>query len=137
MHSLPPDPAPHEITSRYLRQSGHYTPSTDRVKWQAFRPTLDDHKTSVFRVQGLTQCEIWHLGDEDIAGQLGHEILALAELSVEQIMDINLRVEPDEPPPRHANIIGWPAAKNEWMSRAQELAAVATLRLRVTPTTSE
>jgi hypothetical protein len=106
------------------------------VKWQAFRPVLGTHKTSVFRVQGLTQVEIWRLGDEHIASLAGQEILALAELSVEQILAVQLRIEPEEPPPRHANIVNWPLEKHEWMSQAQELAAMAILRLRVTPMTS-
>ena len=59
-------------------------------------------------------------------------ILAMAELSVAQITSIGLRVEPDEPPPRHASMTHWPVGKDEWMSKAQELAAVATLRLRGT-----
>lgn len=132
MHSLPPDPSPSEMTSRYLRQTNHYAASIGRVKSRAFHPDPHDDKTSIFRVQGLTASEIWVLGDEHINLPLGNTLLALAELSVEQIMDINLRVEPDEPPPRHANIVGWPAAKNELMSKAQALAAVAMLRLRST-----
>jgi len=85
----------------------------------------------VFRVQGLTQRQIWTLGDVYVALPSGNELRARAELLVEQIAGVGLRVESAEPPPRHANIVDWPAEKHEWMSRAQELAAVATLRLRV------
>jgi len=131
---LAPDPAPGEVVSRYLLQSGHYTASTGRVKPRAFHPAPRDHRTSVFRVQGLTERQIWSLGDEYVARQLGKELGARAELSVAQIASVGLRVESAEPPPRHANIVDWPGEKHEWMSRAQELAAVATLRLRVTHT---
>lgn len=62
----------------------------------------------------------------------GTELRARAELSVGQITGVGLRVESAEPPPRHANIVDWPLEKHEWMSLAQELAAVATLRLRPT-----
>jgi len=132
---LAPDPVPSEVTSRYLRQSPHYAPSDRRVKWRAFSPHPGDHKTSVFRVQGLTESEIWSLGDEHVGRPSGNEILALAELSVEQITNAGLLVEPAEPPPRHANIANWPVEKDEWMSKAQELAAVAILRLRAAPPT--
>ena len=121
------DPTPSEITSRYLLQSGHYTASTGRVKPRAFHPAARDHKTSVFRVQELTERQIWSLGDRYIAFPLGKELHARAELSVEQTIEIGLQVEPAELPPRHANIVSWPIEKHEWMSRAQELAAVAIL----------
>jgi hypothetical protein len=127
---LAPDPAPGEVTSRYLRQRSHYAPSDGRVKPRAFHPNPEDHKTSVFRVQGLSDSEIWDLGDEHVARPSGIEILALAKLSVEQITGVGLRVEPEEPPPRHANITDWPREKDEWMLKAQELAAEATLCLR-------
>ena len=86
----------------------------------------------MFRVQGLRERQIWRLGDAFVALPLGNELRARAELSVAQITGFGLRVESAEPPPRHANIADWPGEKHEWMSRAQELADVATLRLRVT-----
>jgi len=128
------DPTPSEVTSRYLLQSGHYTASTGRVKPRAFHPAARDHKTSVFRVRELTDRQIWSLGDRYVASPLGKELRARAELSVAQITEVGLQVEPAEPPTRHANIAAWPIEKDEWMSRAQELAAVAILRLRVTNT---
>jgi hypothetical protein len=136
MHSLPPEPAPSEITSRYLRQTNHYAPSIGRVKPRAFHPSPKDGKTSIFRVQGLTEFEIWALGDEHIDLPFGGTLLALAEVSVEQITGLGLHVESAEPPPRHANIMDWPAGKDELMSKAQELAALATLRLRAMGTTT-
>ena len=127
---------PSEVTSRFLRQSGHYTASTHRVAPHAFHPAPSDHKTSLFRVQGLAERQIWELGDAYVILLPGNALRARAELSVAQITSVGLRVESAEPPPRHANIVDWPVEKHEWMSRAQELAAVATLRLRETPTAS-
>jgi hypothetical protein len=135
MDSLPPDPAPSELTSRYLRQSNHYSASSGRVKPRASHPAPNDHKTSIFRVLGLTDSEIWALGDTAITLPPGSTLLARAELSVDQITATGLHVESEEPPPRHANIINWPVEKDEVMSKAQELAAVAILRLRPTPMT--
>jgi hypothetical protein len=134
MYNLPPDLAPSEITSRYLRQQNHYTASMGRVKPRAFHPHPNDGKTSIFRVQGLTDGEIWALGDKHINLPSGSALLARAELSVEQITAIGLHVESAEPPLRHANIRDWPVGKDERMSKAQELAASAILRLRVTDT---
>ena len=83
----------------------------------------------MFRIPGLSEKEIWQFGDVYVAAVVGRKILARAELSVGQVDRIGLRVEPDEPPPRHANITGWASEKDRWMSQAQELAALATLRL--------
>lgn len=120
-----------ETISRYLLQSGNYTASTGRVKPRAFHPAPRDHKTSVFRVQGLEEWKIWKLGEIYVAQPLGKELRARADLLVANVTAVGLRVESKEPPPRHGNIIDWPAEKHEWMSRAQEVAAGATLRLRV------
>ena len=131
-HRPGPDPAPSEVTSRYLPQSGHYAASNGRVKPRAFHPAPSDHKTSLFRVQGLAERQIWELGDAYVILPPGNALRARAELSVSQITSVGLRVESAEPPPRHANIVDWPVEKHEWMSRAQELAAKAMLRLRGT-----
>ena len=77
----------------------------------------------------LSEKEIWQFGDVYVAAVVGRKILARAEVSVGQVDSIALRVEPDEPPPRHANITGWASEKDQWMSQAQELAALATLRV--------
>lgn len=128
---LVPDPAPGELTSRYLRQSNLYVPSTERVKPRAFHPD-PKHQTSGFRVEGLTEPQIWRLGDTFVNLPSGNKPQARAELLVSQITGLGLRVEPKEPPVRHANIEGWALEKHEWMSQAQDLAAVASLRLRTT-----
>ena len=68
-----------------------------------------------------------------MATVVGRKILARAEVSVAHVCGVGLRVEAAEPPPRHANITGWASEKDRWMSKAQELAALATLRLRNRP----
>ena len=123
---LSPEPALDEPISRYLRQSGHFSASNARVKPRAYHPAPADHKVSVFRVQGLTEVEIWLLGDASVTGGLE----ARADLSVAQVCETGLHLESAEPPIRHADIVGWPVEKDAWMSKAQELAAKAVLRLR-------
>lgn len=86
----------------------------------------------MFRVEGLTEPEIWELGEAHIILAPGSPLHARADLSVEQVNRVGLRVESAEPPIRHANITNWPLEKDQWMSRAQDLAAVAILRLRQT-----
>jgi len=77
----------------------------------------------------MSENEIWRFGEVYVASVLERKILARAEVSVAQVNTVELRVESDEPPPRHANITGWASEKDRWMSQAQELAALATLCL--------
>lgn len=54
---------------------------------------------------------------------------ARADLSVRSIQALQLVVTSDQPPPRHAQIQGWPMEKSAIMSLAQELAAESSLTL--------
>ena len=127
--SLPPDPTPDEVATRYLHQEGHFAASSGRVKPRAFHPAREDHKTSVFRIAGLSERKVWLLGDLRVTAALKRKILARADVLVTHVQSVGLQVQPDEPPPRHANITGWASEKDRWMSEAQELALLATLRL--------
>jgi len=129
--SLPSDPTADELTTRYLHQASHFVPSRSRVKPRAFHPAPKDHKTSVFRIRGLSERQIWQIGDVYVASVVARKILARADVSVTQVQSVGLQVEADEPPRRHANITGWASEKDRWMSEAQELAALATLRLPI------
>ena len=53
-----------------------------------------------------------------------------ADILASQVEVVGLRLKPDNVPERHAEIVGWPQAKDEQLSLAQQLAAVALLRLR-------
>ena len=120
-----------EAISRYLLQGGDYNAS-GRVKPRAFHPAPRDHKTSIFRVRGIKEQKIWKLGEIYVAQPRGKELRARVDLVAMDVIDTELQVESQEPPPRHGNIFGWPLEKHAWMSRAQELAARATLVLRKT-----
>lgn len=127
--TLPVEPSPQEPLARFLFNRKHYAREKGRVKPRAFQPAAKDNKTSVFRTIDLAEEEVWRLADEHAAGDRG-KAEARAVLLVRQVTDAGLRVEPDDIPPRHANLAGWPTAKDEWKSIAQELAAEATLIVR-------
>lgn len=118
------------MTARFLFQSGHFSAQSARVKSYAFEPARHDHRTSVFRIDRLSERQVWMLGQLYVADALAKEVLARADVSVAQIRSVGLAVDAAEPPPRHANITGWPAEKHAWKSRAQKLAALASLRIR-------
>ena len=128
-HSLPTEPTADEVTTRYLHQDGHFAASSGRVKPRAFHPPREDHKTSVFRIAGLSERNVWQLADIYVTPAVKRTILARADVMVSHVRSVGLQVEPDEPPPRHANIAGWASEKDRWMSQAQELATLAILCL--------
>lgn len=119
-----------EPICRYLLSSKEYAPSTGRVKPRAFYPAHNDHKTSVFRILGLDDQNIWKIGDKEVANPRGRALRARADLTVSNVLEVGLSVEADEPPPRHANVSSWPQGKHVYLSLAQELAASAKLHLR-------
>lgn len=122
--------APEEPLARCLTQSNHYRRSEWRVTERAFLPGRDN-ATSVFRVDGLTDDQVWRLADEHVAGvQGGRHVLGTGTLLAQAVTEVGLRVEPDDDPPRHASILGWPDDKSGKKSRAQLLAAAARLSLR-------
>ena len=62
---------------------------------------------SVFRISALGELEVQQIGD-DVARQRQKPLIARGEVEAGQIRRLGLDVAPAEPPPRHANIIGWP-----------------------------
>lgn len=121
---------PDEHLARCLTQSNHYHRAAARVTERAFLPGPDG-TTSVFRVDDLTDPEVWQLADEHIAGVPGgRHVVGTGTILAQTVTDVGLQMEADNDPPRHAAIVGWPDDKSDRKSRAQGLAAAALLRLR-------
>ena len=118
-----------EPIARYCSQSSHYTASTGRVKPSAVLPPPLDLRTSTFRILGLNNDDIWALGDNVLAGS-GKPLLARAETIVRIVETVGLQVDPDNNPPRHAHIVGWPPDKEAQRELAVELAKRMTLVIR-------
>jgi hypothetical protein len=131
--SVPPRPPspepldPLEPLSRFLTQSRQF--AGDRVKPRAFLPAPDGI-TSSFRTRGLAEEGIWALGELRVASAQDGRLYGRGDLPVRSVTATGLRVDADDDPPRHAGIVGWPEDKDARTSRAQELAAAATLVLR-------
>ena len=70
-----------------------------------------DAMTSVFRQQTHPLPAIWELGDREIG--LERRVRAAAILTAAQVRHAMLDVQAHEPPPRHANIVGWPTAPGD------------------------
>ena len=114
---------------RYLFDSSHFAAQIGRVKPRALEPHFSG-TTSVFMTQGLDNEEIWALADREVTPMRGKSAIARADLQASHIQRVGLALQPDETPPRHANIVGWPTEKDQIKLRAQELAALASLVLR-------
>lgn len=108
----------------YVRK-GHFRIDVLRPTWRAFLPKKGSQELSVFRTKGLPEAAIWELAETYIKSNPK----ARTEVSPQDVVDSGLDVDPDNVPPRHANIIGWPLGKDAQMSHAVELAKRGTLVL--------
>jgi hypothetical protein len=119
-----------EVIARYLLSSSDYSSSKSRVKYRALEPSPQDQCTSVFRIDGLTENQIWDMGTSSVAEPRARRIHARADIIVSAIVNLNLAIRPDEPPVRHALISGWSDEKHARMAKAQELATEASLKVK-------
>jgi len=121
--------ADHETLSRYIYFSGHFSPRESRVKHEAFMPP-SDLQLSVFRVNSLTEQQIWQIGN-DVAGQTQRTLRGRGDVLTAEVRGLGLDAVPATPPPHHAHIIGWPGNdKGKQKLIALQLAAAASLVLK-------
>lgn len=118
-----------EILSRYIFDKIHYRTSDQSVKHTAFMPPPDDLRLSVFRISGLSDHDVWVIGES--VGQASRRTLrGRGDIIAAEVRKQDLDIDPDNSPPRHASIVGWPEDKGERTVIAHTLASCATLRLR-------
>ena len=123
-----------EPLARYLIEKTSFVRTQNRVKFKVFMPF--HLAVSVFRTGGLSDSDIWEIGQEEVAGPRNKTLYGRAEVlgsHVEQVaVQSPLQVVIDEPPPRHANIVGWPDEQSTQQLIAIKLAEMATLTLKST-----
>jgi hypothetical protein len=119
-----------ETIARYITSKRWHSRKKNIVKPQAFMPP-PNHKLSVFRIDNLSETEIWKIGFNKVISKMNppRNLHGRADILALNILENNLQIEPDNIPPRHADIVGWPELKEEQKSIAQELAAKASLML--------
>lgn len=110
--------------------SSHFSPTSGRVKHGAFMPNRKDLSLSVFVLDGMTDTEMHSHGDRWAQRSTEGFPKGFASLPCVELSDHQLRMEVDNTPPRHANVVGFSAEKSEQMSVAQALAGAASLRLK-------
>jgi hypothetical protein len=112
-----------DLLNRFLTHKNHF--STTHVKQGAFLPP-QNLKLSVFCTKGLSGEQIWALGERHVTAH----IYGRAELTITAVSDIGLKIDLDNRPPRHANIIGWPTEKSARKLCALKLAEKSFLALK-------
>ncbi len=116
---------PADAVARYLFSDKVFAKTTGRIKYNAFLPRDNENKVSVFCISGLRDTEIWDIG-KGIAQKRETTLKGSAHLEAFQAFALNLKIEPDEPPERHANII-FPQEKSEQKLIAKQLANISKL----------
>lgn len=120
---------PEEYLTRYIFHKSHFSVTQKRPKYVVFMPSPHG-ETSVFCISDLSDDEIWNMGDCEVAQKRGLPLLGRADISAFHILNQNLKLIPDNTPPRHANIVGWPPEKSGQKLIAVELAENAQLCLK-------
>ena len=124
--SWPGPVTPEEPLARFLYSSGWFSRQNSIVKQAAFLPDRQQ-RLSVFRSCEMTETALWQLGNQDPSGRNLHGAGIITAGAVEQT---SLHLDPNDVPPRHTNVIGWPAGKDEQKSLALQLSSEAKLVLR-------
>ena len=101
---LPEHVADSEPLSRFLTADSQF--NSVMPKPSAFMPGPADNKTSVFRQAPDPLPVLWDIADRELG--LTRRVRAVAVLTGAEVRRAKLDVEALEPPPRHANIVGWP-----------------------------
>jgi hypothetical protein len=117
-----------ELLARYVTTSRHFRSSDNTVKQDLFMP----HpyiELSVTRHLDATESEVWEVGIDVVADQTGRTLYGRTDI---QACDCNIdslqvAAKPILPKnPNHADIEGWPSAKQDQKLIALKLAASAS-----------
>ncbi len=100
---LPERVADGEDLARFLTSSGHY--NSTAVKPAAFMPNPKNGETSVFRHGAEPLEELKSIAQAEVGADRRIHGAAIVKASV--VREAQLEVLAKEPPPRHADIIGW------------------------------
>lgn len=106
---LPEKVSDEESLARFLTQSNHF--NAVMVKPAAFLPNPKNGQTSVFRQGNEPHEALWQIGREQITGE--RSLHGVAIFKAKHVREVQLDVAAKEPPPRHANIIGWPSVTSD------------------------
>lgn len=119
---------PNELLARFIFHKSGFSSSKQKVAYAAFLPNSTG-KTSVFRISKLPNNGIWNTGNA-VAQKRGIPVLGRADIQAAIVFDQELQIDPNDNPPGHADIIGWPTDKSKQKLKALELAKNSTLHIK-------
>jgi len=100
-----------EPLARFLRHSNHF--NTQGISYRAFLPNLKNMEVSVQRDDDNTRLRM-HAGKT----MEGH-IYGVGIVSTKIVRELKLDARAQEPPERHANIVGWLSDNDSVNAKAQ------------------
>ena len=129
-----------ERLSRYVTTRDHFSVAKNEVHFRAFLPPNRNRELSIMRTHDLEEAGVWILGDA-VAAPTNRTVYARGDFLAPDVRDSfvdswRLSVRPDDDPPRHALIEGWPShevSPEIRKSLAQQLRARSTLTVRPAP----
>jgi len=117
---LPDVVADGEDLARFLTSASQF--NAKGAKPSAYLPSEVHRNTSVFRHGEQPKAELLDIWIQN--SQPGRNLHAIAICKARDVRAANLKVASEEPPPRHANIEGWP-----WNGADPEMAKAARKEL--------
>ena len=121
--------ADEEELARFLPSASWF--NAQGIKPVAFLPHGDERETSLFRQGAEPRDALWALGRQHVPPP--RNIHGVAVVRARAVRISGLRVDPAEPPDRHAALVGWPwpddveLRKAKQREMASELARAAQL----------
>ena len=106
---LPELVADEEPLARFLTSSSLFNAAM--VKPAAYLPSPKDGNTSVFRRGAEPRDSLRKIAEAHVLGQ--RTLHGVAICAARHVREAQLSVIAQEPPPRHANVAGWPVTANE------------------------
>jgi hypothetical protein len=95
----------------------------ESVHWRLFFSAKGEG-ISVIRTSGQAEAEVWRFGDKWVACEREKPIVGCVHFQALSPQSVGLCATPAEPPPRHAELTGWPADKEARRSLAQRFGAL-------------
>jgi hypothetical protein len=130
---VPDDVAASESLTRFVFQSNHVNWTSNRLKPPALLPEPQPGKhgleTSVCRIDGIGDPEIWAIGKDPVGRLRGKLPIGRGDFSAQCALDRGLAVAADKQHfERHALLIKWPDDKEKRKAIALELSRYTTAR---------
>lgn len=114
-----------DILGRFAVDDSFFRASDLSVKARAFVPAKDGC-TSVFIVTDMSHAECVAHGEKYVAPERGKPIRGYVKVQAGFVFQIPLDIQNDQPPPRHANILGWETDLDAAKTQALIIAENAT-----------